>query len=142
MGIAVRQLPPRQKAARALKGIGDRVIDLVDVFAREQRHMVIETAVLADGAHENLLVRYQRYRQTKGLQSILAGMQFPGAKLKFNMRDPDLVFSERLSLPVKGRRVELLWVPSETDDCIAAWLPDDGILYSGAAFPGPLPDCL
>ena len=87
-------------------------------------------------AHENLVVRYHRYRQTMGLQSILAGMQFPGAKLKGGMRDPDLVFSERLSLPVKGRRVELLWVPAETDDCIAAWLPDDGLLYSGAAFPG------
>ena len=87
-------------------------------------------------AHENLMVRYHRYRQTKGLQSILAGMQFPGAKLRFTIRDPDLVFSERLSLPVRGRRVELLWVPAETDDCIAAWLPDDGLLYSGAAFPG------
>ncbi|MFT5014711.1 MAG: alkyl sulfatase BDS1-like metallo-beta-lactamase superfamily hydrolase [Planctomycetaceae bacterium] len=87
-------------------------------------------------AHENLVTRYHRYRQTKGLQSILADMQFPGAKLRFTIRDPDLVFSERLSLPVKGRRVELLWVPSETDDCIAAWLPDDGVLYSGAAFPG------
>lgn len=87
-------------------------------------------------AHENLLTRYQRYRKTAGLQSMLAGMQFPGANVRFKMRDPDLTFSERLSLPVKGRRVELLWVPSETDDCIAAWLPDDGVLYSGAAFPG------
>ena len=58
-------------------------------------------------AHDNLVQRYRRYRQTRGLQSILAGMQFPGAKVKFKMRDPDLVFSERLSSPVKGRRIEL-----------------------------------
>ena len=61
-------------------------------------------------------------------------MQFPGANVKLEMKDPDLVFSERLSLPVKRRRIELLWLQAETDDCIAAWLPDDGVLYSGALF--------
>ena len=64
----------------------------------------------------------------------LAGMQFPGANVKLKMKEPDLVFSERLSPPVKRQRIELLWVPTETGDCIAAWLPDDGVLYSGALF--------
>ena len=63
-------------------------------------------------------------------------MQFPGAKIDFTMHDPDLTFTSRIMLPLKGRRVELIWVPSETDDCIAMWLPDDELLYAGAAFPG------
>ncbi|MBT3426301.1 MAG: MBL fold metallo-hydrolase [Gammaproteobacteria bacterium] len=87
-------------------------------------------------AHKNCLHRYRRYRETQGLQTILAQMQFPGLPLRFNLVDPDLTFSDRLSLSTQGRRIELLHVPSETDDCIALWLPDDGILYAGAAFPG------
>ncbi|MBN1663296.1 MAG: MBL fold metallo-hydrolase [Deltaproteobacteria bacterium] len=87
-------------------------------------------------AHENCLRRYRRYRETLGLQRTLASMQFPGTRLSFKMFDPTLTFSTRLSLPSKTRRIELIWVPSETDDTIAMWLPDDGVLYAGAAFPG------
>ena len=87
-------------------------------------------------AHENCLRRYRRYRETLGLQRTLAAMQFPGNRLSARMFDPTLTFSMRLSLPSKTRRIELIWVPSETDDTIAMWLPDDGVLYAGAAFPG------
>ena len=87
-------------------------------------------------AHDNCLVRYRRYRETLGLQKTLAEIQFPGTKVKFTMLDPDLTFHNQIALPVKGRRVELLWVPSETDDCIALWLPDEKLLYAGASFPG------
>jgi uncharacterized sulfatase len=87
-------------------------------------------------AHENCLRRYRRYRETEGLQRVLAKIQFPGLTPAFAMVDPNLTFSVRLSLPSRSRRIELLWVPSETDDSIAMWLPDDGILYAGASFPG------
>lgn len=87
-------------------------------------------------AHENCLRRYRRYRETLGLQRTLANMQFPGTRLSFKVTDPTMTFASRLSLPSKTRRIELIWVPSETDDTIAMWLPDDGVLYAGAAFPG------
>ena len=87
-------------------------------------------------AHENCLRRYRRYRETEGLQRVLAKVQFPGLTPAFSMLDPTLTFSARLSLPARSRRVELLWVPSETDDSIAMWLPDDRVLYAGASFPG------
>jgi len=32
--------------------------------------------------------------------------------------------------------VELIWAPSEVDDALAVWLPDDGLLCGGAATPG------
>ncbi len=63
-------------------------------------------------------------------------MQFPGLDIRFALRDPDTTFHTRMSLPARGRRIELLWAPSETDDAIAMWLPDDRLLYAGAAFPG------
>ena len=30
----------------------------------------------------------------------------------------------------------MIWAPSETDDALAVWLPDDGLLLGGAATPG------
>ena len=87
-------------------------------------------------AHVNCNRRYARYRETLGLQRVLAGMQFPGLKVRFSMTDATVEFDQRLGLVDGSRRVELLWVPAETDDTIALWLPDDGVLYAGAAFPG------
>lgn len=87
-------------------------------------------------AHENCPRRYRRYRETFGLLSTVLAMQMPGIRLNLKTFDPTLTFSTRMSLPSKSRRIELIWVPSETDDAVALWLPDDGILYPGAAFPG------
>ena len=89
-------------------------------------------------AHKNCTARYARYRETLGLQQILLAMQMGGAsrEVDYVMIDPDLTFDKHLVLPLKGRRVELLWIPSETDDAIAMWLPDERVLYPGAAFPG------
>lgn len=88
-------------------------------------------------AHENCRVRYARYRETLELQQILLAMQMGGnRKVNYTMVDPDLTFDTRIVLPLKGRRVELLWLPSETDDAIALWLPEERLLYTGPAFPG------
>jgi uncharacterized sulfatase len=56
-------------------------------------------------AHENCL---RRYRETEGLQRVLAKMQFPGLTPAFSMVDPTLTFSARLSLPARSRRIDLL----------------------------------
>ncbi|MEZ5649510.1 MAG: alkyl sulfatase dimerization domain-containing protein [Burkholderiaceae bacterium] len=87
-------------------------------------------------AHANCNRRYARYRETLGLQRGLASIQFPGLEVSFSMVDATVEFHDRLALVDGARRVELLWVPAETDDTIAMWLPDDRVLYAGAAFPG------
>ncbi|MEZ5657051.1 MAG: alkyl sulfatase dimerization domain-containing protein [Burkholderiaceae bacterium] len=87
-------------------------------------------------AHVNCNRRYARYRETLGLQRTLAAMQFPGLSVRFSMTDANQSFEDHLMLVDGARRVELLWAPAETDDTIAMWLPDDGVLYAGAAFPG------
>jgi alkyl sulfatase BDS1-like metallo-beta-lactamase superfamily hydrolase len=46
---------------------------------------------------------------------------------------PDVTFSEILRLNMGNRNVEILWAPSETDDSIAVWLPEEGVLYGGPA---------
>lgn len=90
-------------------------------------------------AQENTVKRFNRYRETRGYQGVLARMQFPGMPRgsgKDMNVDPIVTFQESYVLNESHPRVELLWVPSETDDALAVWLPDQGVLYGGAATPG------
>lgn len=99
-------------------------------------------------AHRNLLRRYRRYRETAPLQQRLAEIQFrmrPGAiEGELQMTDPTETFSESLTVTPRegdeGRTVRLLWAPSETDDAIALWLPDDRLLYGGPAVITSIPN--
>lgn len=89
--------------------------------------------------HANIARRFARYRETSGLQDTLNGMQFPQLKISpagQNQIDPTRSFDDRLVLGEGATRIELLWAPSETDDVLALWLPEDRVLYAGAAFPG------
>ena len=71
-------------------------------------------------------------------------MQFPAKKpvplellaLGLALHDPTETFADTMVLVDGSRRVELVWAPSETDDSLAVWLPDDGLLCGGAATPG------
>jgi len=93
-------------------------------------------------AHENILNRYDRYRETDELQARLALMQFPVGlpvetmKRSFAIHDPTETFTDTMELVAGSRRVELIWAPSEVDDALAVWFPDDGLLCGGAATPG------
>lgn len=95
-------------------------------------------------AHQNLPRRYARYRETDELQRRMAAAQFPGKepvpldllKQALVLHDPTETFADRMLLVDGARRVELIWAPSEVDDALAVWLPDDGLLCGGAATPG------
>ena len=91
-------------------------------------------------AHERVVARYARYRETAGLQGMLVGLQFgqpiPAAFVEGSLTDPTLTFSESLLLDDPERPIHLRWAPSETDDALMLWLPEQGILYGGAATPG------
>jgi alkyl sulfatase BDS1-like metallo-beta-lactamase superfamily hydrolase len=87
-------------------------------------------------AHRNLPLRYARYRETEGYQAILNEMQFPGISAMFEpvKVDPTETFDDHMVL-CESPRIELLWVPSETDDALAMWLPDTRTLFAGASVP-------
>jgi len=94
--------------------------------------------------HENVVRRHDRYRETQGLQLRMASIQFPAKRpvplemlaAGLALHDPTETFADHMELVGGSRRVELLWAPSETDDALAVWLPDDGLLCGGAATPG------
>ncbi len=52
------------------------------------------------------------------------------------LHDVTEIFADSMVLVDGARRVELIWAPSEVDDALAVWLPDDGLLFGGAATPG------
>ena len=93
-------------------------------------------------AHRLLPARYARYRETFELQARMAAMQFPTKRTLdevgagFGLHDPTETFDDTMTVTTNGRRVELIHAPSEVDDAIALWLPDDGLLAAGAATPG------
>lgn len=87
--------------------------------------------------------RYTRYVETAGLQQWLNSRQFRREFKPYTgevFRLPDLQFQEFLSLDCGDRRVELIHAPSETDDSIAVWLPEDRFLYAGPAFIRSIPN--
>jgi alkyl sulfatase BDS1-like metallo-beta-lactamase superfamily hydrolase len=95
-------------------------------------------------AHENVLRRHARYRETEQLQLRMASVQFPARQrvpldvlaTGLRLHDPTETFSDHMTLVDGARRIELIWAPSEVDDAIALWFPDDGLLCGGAATPG------
>ncbi|MCK5874875.1 MAG: MBL fold metallo-hydrolase [Alcanivoracaceae bacterium] len=50
---------------------------------------------------------------------------------------PTRTFSDELELTIAGVRMQMVHVPSEAEDEIAIWLPDDNILLSAEVIQGP-----
>ncbi|MBW1985292.1 MAG: MBL fold metallo-hydrolase [Deltaproteobacteria bacterium] len=88
-------------------------------------------------AHERLPFRYRRYEETGELQQYLNAMQFrmplDTAYRPSRYTYPDITFKETLRMNMGNRIVEVIWAPSETDDSIAIWLPEERVLYTGPA---------
>lgn len=95
-------------------------------------------------AHENLVRRWLRYRETEGLQQFFVELQLRlpvGAMTRsLDLNMPGETFSSALRLGDASRQIQLLWAPSETDDALVAWLPRERLLYGGAAITPSIPN--
>ena len=95
-------------------------------------------------AHENLVKRWQRYRETEGLQQFFVELQFRlpvGAMTRsLDLNMPTEVFRRAVRLGDARRQVQILWAPSETDDALVAWMPKEKLLYGGAAITPSIPN--
>ena len=95
-------------------------------------------------AQQNLLRRWKRYRETEKLQQFFVELQFRlpvgtmNTALDLNM--PTESFHHALRLGDSKRQIQLLWAPSETDDALVAWLPEERLLYGGAAITPSIPN--
>ncbi|MBI5285240.1 MAG: alkyl sulfatase [Chloroflexi bacterium] len=89
-------------------------------------------------AHRNVLARQRRYNESNGVQNGIIERQFRYPKGTFEGRifpfmAPTETFDDVLRIETRDRIIDVLWAPGETDDGIAAWLPDEKILYGGPA---------
>ncbi|MAI26304.1 MAG: alkyl sulfatase [Spirochaeta sp.] len=96
-------------------------------------------------AHENLVRRWQRYTETQGVQRYFIELQFrlPRGMMSgqpLTMPMPTQTFKDTLTLHDPVRPVQLIWAPSETDDAVVLWLPEQRILYGGAAATPSIPN--
>jgi uncharacterized sulfatase len=95
-------------------------------------------------AHENLVRRWNRYRETEDLQKYFIELQFRvprgGAEGPLPIHMPSETFRDELSLGSGENRLRVLWAPSETDDAVAIWFPEQRILYGGAAVTPSIPN--
>ncbi len=94
--------------------------------------------------HELVVKRMARYRETAELQTRMLAIQFNSRRdvpldtlaKGLTMHDLTETFSDTMTVVDGSRRVELIWAPSEVDDALVVWLPDDRLLFGGAATPG------
>ncbi|GGF36456.1 MBL fold metallo-hydrolase [Marmoricola endophyticus] len=87
-------------------------------------------------AQELVVPRFDRYRLTRGFNTVINQRQFqaPGLEWPDRYRYPDLTYADELTLDVGGVGVELRHGLGETDDATMAWLPDKGVLACGDFF--------
>lgn len=90
----------------------------------------------------NILDRLERYRETRDFQILLNLFQFPrGNRASFEValeiEAPAETFDDVCRLEDSTRPIEVMAAPSETDDSICMWLPEQRLLYGGpAVIPG------
>ncbi len=89
-------------------------------------------------AQENIVPRFARYRETQPAQFRFNLWQFPRVdpevlRGSVEHTDPTITFSDRYVIDDPDRPIHLLSAPSETDDSVAVWLPEQRILWGGPA---------
>ena len=90
----------------------------------------------------NVPARLARYRETRDFQVLQNLHQFPrgnraSMEIALDIEDPAETFDEVFVLDDATRPIEVRAAPSETDDSICLWLPEQRVLYGGpAVIPG------
>ena len=87
-------------------------------------------------AHEDVPVRFDRYRRTLGYNAIINQRQFqlPGLGWPKRYRRPDVTYSDRMTVDLDGLRLELRHARGETDDATWVWIPEHRVLCPGDLF--------
>jgi alkyl sulfatase BDS1-like metallo-beta-lactamase superfamily hydrolase len=87
-------------------------------------------------AHEAVLQRFERYRQTSGYNSAINQRQFglPVDFAQLSYRPPDTTFREALRITVGGLTFDIRHARGETDDHAWVYCPERRVLCTGDLF--------
>jgi len=95
-------------------------------------------------AHQFMLNRFQRYRETSTWNGIINGRQFLGKSEDIGWpveyHTPDILYSDRLSINVGGVNALLRHTRGETDDHTWVFFTDTGVLCTGDLFIYAIPN--
>jgi alkyl sulfatase BDS1-like metallo-beta-lactamase superfamily hydrolase len=87
-------------------------------------------------AHQNVPLRFDRYRFTAGYNAVINRRQFSASGLEWptEYRYPDDTYREALDVSVGDELVHLRHARGETDDATWTWLPQRRVLCPGDLF--------
>lgn len=93
-------------------------------------------------AHANVPARFDRYKMTRGYNSIINSRQFQ-VKVDWPMdyRYPDVTYTDALTLNVGAETLELHHAVGETDDATWVFIPARRVLCTGDFFIWAAPNC-
>lgn len=103
-------------------------------------------------AHESLPPRFARYRNTSGYNRVINLRQFGGAAtdlaksterpfLPTSVLDPDVTYSDELTITVGDTTFEMHHCLGETDDHTWTWIPEHQMITAGDQFIWMFPNC-
>ncbi|MXW97475.1 MAG: MBL fold metallo-hydrolase [Acidimicrobiaceae bacterium] len=86
-------------------------------------------------AHDAVARRFSRYELTRGYNECINARQFGrryrAGFLDFDWVRPQVTYSDGLELEVGQTRMQLIHEKGETDDHTIAWVPQQGVLFTG-----------
>jgi glyoxylase-like metal-dependent hydrolase (beta-lactamase superfamily II) len=86
-------------------------------------------------AHAAVPRRFERYRLTRGYNACINTRQFQvSTDFPIDFREPDVTFTDELTIEVGGERIEIHHALGETDDHAWAWIPGQRLLATGDLF--------
>jgi len=92
-------------------------------------------------AHEAVLQRFDRYRDTAGYNSCINARQFAmPVSFPRKFREPDETYASQLTLASDGLDLELHHARGETDDHTWVWMPATRVLCTGDLFIWAVPN--
>lgn len=98
-------------------------------------------------AHENVVHRFETYRRTARLNSLVNKRQWQLPEMPWWPSEhgdfvwPDTTYRDVLDLDIGGERFTLHHGKGETDDHTWVWIPGRRVLASGDFFCGTMPNC-
>ena len=94
--------------------------------------------------HENIIKRFDRYKETKSWNAHINLRQFAGRNgegiFPTDFYYPDVIYRDKLSVEVGGVSVQLNHARGETDDHTWVFFPDSSILCTGDLFIWAVPN--
>ncbi|MGQ9720948.1 MAG: alkyl sulfatase dimerization domain-containing protein [Candidatus Jordarchaeum sp.] len=86
-------------------------------------------------AHENVVRRFNRYRELQGQQEFINRIQFSVPEgmsaVPIEYYYPNVTYHDRFSFRLGGLTFELRFGMGETDDATWVWIPEKKVIFSG-----------